>query len=352
MPRDAAPRDLLFGLMALKAVCLEAMARRPADPYGSARALAEDLERWMADEPVTARRAPLGERAQRWMRRRLTAVAAVQAAANRDLTARNLDLSLAQAETATERDEKAKETAKVGAINRFLIQGILAQANPENNSVGDKLSVAAAVDHAARSVATSFPDQPDVEAEVRQTLGDTYTGLGLFEKASVHHRAADELITRTRGDADSTALLVRSSLGPDLAEPGRWAGARALLERVVADQSRFLGREHHDTLVSLTNLGWVLRYQGQYDRAEATLRGVVAARRRDRGPDDRETLASEGGLALTSHSQQKYEEAEALQCEALAARRREPRLYSDHLFTLWAVGTLARTLRARGRHEA
>jgi serine/threonine-protein kinase len=44
---------------ALQAVCLKAMARRPQDRYPSPRALAEDIEHWLADEPVTARRDPL-----------------------------------------------------------------------------------------------------------------------------------------------------------------------------------------------------------------------------------------------------------------------------------------------------
>ena len=39
---------------ALEAVCLKAMALKPEDRYAIARALAEDVERWMADEPVTA----------------------------------------------------------------------------------------------------------------------------------------------------------------------------------------------------------------------------------------------------------------------------------------------------------
>ena len=39
---------------ALEAVCLKAMALRPADRYETPRALAEDVERWMADEPVSA----------------------------------------------------------------------------------------------------------------------------------------------------------------------------------------------------------------------------------------------------------------------------------------------------------
>ena len=50
-----APREVDPSLdKALEAVCLKAMATKPEDRYASCRALAEDVERWMADEPVTA----------------------------------------------------------------------------------------------------------------------------------------------------------------------------------------------------------------------------------------------------------------------------------------------------------
>ena len=39
---------------ALEAVCLKAMALRPEDRYASPRALADDVEHWLADEPVSA----------------------------------------------------------------------------------------------------------------------------------------------------------------------------------------------------------------------------------------------------------------------------------------------------------
>jgi serine/threonine-protein kinase len=54
---------------ALEAVCRKAMANRPEERYGSARALAEDIERWIADEAVTAYRDPLTTRLTRWGRR-------------------------------------------------------------------------------------------------------------------------------------------------------------------------------------------------------------------------------------------------------------------------------------------
>ena len=50
------------------------MAHRPEDRYPTRRALAEDVERWMADEPVSAWREPLVRRARRWAKRNRTAV--------------------------------------------------------------------------------------------------------------------------------------------------------------------------------------------------------------------------------------------------------------------------------------
>jgi serine/threonine-protein kinase len=64
---------------ALEAVCLKAMALRPQDRYPTARALADDIEKWLADEPVSAWREPLRLRAGRWARRHQTGVAACAA---------------------------------------------------------------------------------------------------------------------------------------------------------------------------------------------------------------------------------------------------------------------------------
>jgi serine/threonine-protein kinase len=52
---------------ALEAICLKAMAHDPEDRYATARALADDLERWLADEPVTAYRDPPSRALSRWL---------------------------------------------------------------------------------------------------------------------------------------------------------------------------------------------------------------------------------------------------------------------------------------------
>ena len=53
----------------LEAICLRAMALKPADRYPSAPALAEEIEHWLADEPVEAHPESPAERLGRWARR-------------------------------------------------------------------------------------------------------------------------------------------------------------------------------------------------------------------------------------------------------------------------------------------
>jgi serine/threonine-protein kinase len=61
---------------ALEGIVLKAMALQPAARYATAKALAEDIEHWMAGEPVSAYRDPWWSRLARWARRHKTTVAA------------------------------------------------------------------------------------------------------------------------------------------------------------------------------------------------------------------------------------------------------------------------------------
>ncbi|MFI5455364.1 MAG: tetratricopeptide repeat protein [Isosphaerales bacterium] len=56
----------------LEAICMKAMALRPEDRYESARPLADEIEHWLADEPVSAYREPWRSRLARLARRHRT----------------------------------------------------------------------------------------------------------------------------------------------------------------------------------------------------------------------------------------------------------------------------------------
>jgi serine/threonine-protein kinase len=123
---------------ALEAVCLKAMAARPADRYADALALAGDIEHWLADEPVAAYAEPVGARLARWGRRHrpvvtgvgaavLVGVAALAlsaarlAAANQKLEVANAAESAAKT-AAQEQEARAKENFRLAreSVNRYL----------------------------------------------------------------------------------------------------------------------------------------------------------------------------------------------------------------------------------------
>ncbi|MCI0463116.1 MAG: serine/threonine protein kinase [Gemmataceae bacterium] len=107
------PRDL-------ETVCLRALAKEPGRRYGSARALADELRRWLSGEPIQARPVRLWERGWRWMKRRpaVAALLPVSALAALALVALLLVSALAA-------------LALVGAGGAFLYSGRLEEKNSQ-----------------------------------------------------------------------------------------------------------------------------------------------------------------------------------------------------------------------------
>jgi len=60
----------------LETILLKAVSKTPVDRYASARAMADDLRRFLEDKPIHARRPSLRDRARKWSRRHPSAVIA------------------------------------------------------------------------------------------------------------------------------------------------------------------------------------------------------------------------------------------------------------------------------------
>ncbi len=69
------PRQICSDIpIPLEAICLKALSKRPADRYSRATDMAQDVRRWLADEPISVHRESLAERMRRWGRRHRSAV--------------------------------------------------------------------------------------------------------------------------------------------------------------------------------------------------------------------------------------------------------------------------------------
>ena len=117
---------------ALEAIALKAMSAEPSARYASAAAVAEDVERWLADEPVAALPEPLAARAGRLARRHATEIAAAAAVAVVALVGlSSLSAALAQSNTdlraAVARAEGSEDRSRRAAVilSRYANKGLV-----------------------------------------------------------------------------------------------------------------------------------------------------------------------------------------------------------------------------------
>jgi serine/threonine-protein kinase len=134
----------------LEAICLKAMAREQSDRYSNPRALAEDVEHWLADEPVVAYPERLPDRLGRWVRKHQTLVtsaaavllmaacaaglvAAQRSVHARDIERKNFDLAQTNRSLDTERRKAVeRETLAVDAVKRFR-DAVIEEPQLKNN---------------------------------------------------------------------------------------------------------------------------------------------------------------------------------------------------------------------------
>ena len=316
---------------ALEAIVKKAMAREPGDRYKTATALAEDIEHWLADEPVSAWREPLLVRAGRGMRRHRTLVLSTAAAmfvavigfagSSMVLAGKNRELDVQRRLAVDQRNRAESEAEIAKAINEFLNDDLLAQASSDAQSTPDTkadpdITVRTLLDRAAERIKVKFAGNPLVQASIHRTIGKTYSKLGLVPAATFHLERALELYRKAVGDDDPATLETMSALGELYIASNTPSLAESLLIQAREGWNRLRGPEHPDSLSATTTLAQFYQARGKLDLAEGLLSEVLEGFRRAHGDGHLETLGAANNLGMLYREQGKLADAELLLVKA------------------------------------
>jgi len=286
-------------------IILKAMDKDRTRRYESANGLTMDIQRYLKNEPISARPPSAGYRMKKFLgRHKMGAAAAAFVAAALVVGAAGLTIGLREAVKA--KNEALQQAAKVEAINDFLRTML---SSPDPAKVGREVKVINILDDARMKIGESFKDKPEIEASVRQTLGKTYEAIGVYERSVAELEAALDIQKRVLGPDHPDTLNTMNSLSSVLIRLGKYADAEKILRETASRQKRVLGPDHPDTIISLHNLGIVFYYQGKYPEAESVGRETLEIRTRALGEAHPHTVSSLENLAIALSGQEKREEA-------------------------------------------
>ncbi len=337
----------------VETIVAKALEKDKLRRYGSAADSAEDIRRFRRNEPIVARRPSASYQVRKFAHRHKGLVGGAVAVLIALLAGVVVSTWQAVRASRAERVAQARandaqaEKAKAEAVTKFLTE-MLASADPAR-AQGREVTVHAAVDEAARKIDAGAMAEPGVEVAVRNAIGTTYEGLGLYEPAERQLRAALDLQARSGPNpallADTNVRLVNV-----LYKAHKHAEAIPVAREAVRLRKEALGPRHPDTATSLDDLGALLSVTGDAAAAEPLLREALAIRREVLGPNDPELAVSLNNLGFFLQEKRDLQQAESMFQEALAIDRR--RLGNEHPEVATKLVNLSRVLMDQGKPES
>jgi serine/threonine-protein kinase len=306
----------------LRAVWEKAAHPDPALRYSSAGALARDVGRFLANQPLEARPPSLLYHSRKFAARHRAKVVTAAAA---------LALMLAMAGWFTwrlrqSRDHAIAAAARAQRLQAFLLQlfeGGDAAAGPSQG-----LTVETLIARGVRE-AGALNREPAVQGEVYETLGRMYGKLGRYQEAEHLLTQAAEL---NRGSPHRISTLTELAL--IYSEQSRLEQARQTARNAITEALASLGPSHSLTLAAQEMLGRILTEQGHYSQAITVLGAALAARAA--AGDPAATAAAASALSNAHFYAGAYGLARGLAQQALSARQaafglQHPLVADDHI---------------------
>jgi tetratricopeptide (TPR) repeat protein len=380
-----APKRLNKAIPAeLNTIVLKAIEKNPEERYATAQELADDLERFLRDEPIRAKRPSLVQRARKWGRRHpsvarsalvvtFLALAATgfimwrekhwteQAFNEVSAEQKKTQAALERAETnekqANAERRRAEERKRIAeAVGNFLQQKLLLQADTRqqadallragkpstkaklNPTIRELLDRAAA-ELTPERIEANFPDQPLVQAEILKTVGRTYWGVGDYRPAIAHLTRCRELCEAQLGPDHPDTLRTFNDLALVYQYAGSLTEAIRLYEQVRENFEQKLGPDHPDTLTMLNNLALAYQNAGRLVHAIHLYEQVRENFEQELGPDHPDTLRTLDNLASAYQAAGRLQEA--IRLFEHVRQKREQKLGPDHPDTLGTTTNLA-----------
>ena len=327
----------------IETIVAKALEKDRSRRYGSAAELAADIRRYLDDLPIAAQPPSTTYQLQKFTRRNKALV--VGAAVVLLTLLVGVVISTWQAVRARRAERRAQaETATAQAVADFLQKDLLSQASADaqatpNTRPDPDIKVRTALDRAAERIGGKFANQPEVEASIRDTIGQTYLDLGDFPAARKQCERALELQRDALGPKDPATLKTISLIAQIEEQQSQYADAESLLAKNLEDQRRILGPENPDTVFTLVHLGSAYWYEGKYAQAEATDKQVLEIQRRVFGADAAQLVPVLNNIALVYRAEGKLKEAEQANLQEVDISRRVHG--PEHPDTLMAINNLA-----------
>jgi non-specific serine/threonine protein kinase/serine/threonine-protein kinase len=326
-------------------ITMKALEKDRARRYATANALALDLRRHLANEPVMAGPPSAVYRTRKFIRRHRGAVAAAATLVTL-LGAFAVVMTIQAGRLARERDRANQEAATARQVSDFLA-GLFKQSDP-SEARGNNLTAQEILARGASQLDGRLQDQPQVQARLKATIGIVYTGLAVYADAERLLTQALETQKRVLGPDDRETLTTADALADVYWHQGRFDAAEVLYTDTAQRRARVLGEDHVDTLATNFDLASTYLVMKRWDEYERLGPAILAKQRRVLGDTHAGTLGSLTLAQYFYYARGRYAEAQPIAVEAYEGTRR---LYGDdHPETLGAQHNVATIHDALGNY--